>query len=339
ISTSALLAVSLLAIVVRFYIRIAIQKQFSIDDGFIIIALCCLIVAYTLIVMFILPNMYVSWAVKYPDETAGIVLPDNWLEMTFDFHKWAAVVNITLWTGILAIKFSFLFFFRNLISRIRSMTVYWWIVFVFTVGTLGYGISVYIITCPHFYSFAILECNTSAGNHLIFSHAAAQMVLDIIGDVMIVLIPIRIIWIIKVSWMQKIVLAVSLCLTIVIMITTIIRVSGIHHEGLIDFIWALYWSVISVQIGITMAAAAAFRAFFVARREDTPPSSGPRKRWYYEAKKHFWQSSTPKGWRSKLNALPSVDGEEPKQEPFMKELPKIPRAYITGIRTFFNGQG
>ncbi|KAF1345620.1 hypothetical protein EJ07DRAFT_160596 [Lizonia empirigonia] len=49
----------------------------------------------------------------------------------------------------MAVKFSFMFFFKKLIGRLPTLTIYWWIIFAYNVIVLGYGASVYYVVCPY----------------------------------------------------------------------------------------------------------------------------------------------------------------------------------------------
>jgi hypothetical protein len=71
-----------------------------------------------------------------------------------------------------------------------------------------------------------------------------------------------------VKWQQKVALTMSLRLTIFLIIATIVRVSGIRYHGETDTVWESYWNIISAEIGVIMAAATAFRSFFVARSRE-----------------------------------------------------------------------
>ena len=80
----------------------------------------------------------------------GIELPADLLQEVNAFHKWISTVDMLCWAAIMAVKFSFLVLFRRLIQGIKSLVLYWWIVTLFNIGTLGYGASVYFVLCPHF---------------------------------------------------------------------------------------------------------------------------------------------------------------------------------------------
>ena len=72
------------------------------------------------------------------------------IEIAFAYHKNEVIVLSLCWVTIMAAKFSFLFFFKQLIDRIWGLSVYWWCVTIYNVAVLGYGVAVYYLSCPYF---------------------------------------------------------------------------------------------------------------------------------------------------------------------------------------------
>ncbi|KAH8701391.1 hypothetical protein GQ44DRAFT_664913 [Phaeosphaeriaceae sp. PMI808] len=326
ISTSILLALLLLAVVVRFIIRFRVQKQhFFSDDGFLLVALSGLIVAIVIMYREVIDRMYL--VVSLQTGVKGVIPPDNWLEVSHQFHKWVTVCLMLSWCVVMAVKFSFLFFFKRLIDRIQSLCIYWWAVTIYNIGVLGYGVSVYYIGCPYYFDIRELQCASGQYKQLLFNHSTAQMILDLAGDVMILAIPICVIWRLRVQWSQKIALIFSLCLTVFMMVVTIVRVAGLVYHGMVDTIWEIYWMLVSGEVGVFMAAATAFRSFFVARNESRNYNSPHR------VKLFFSDSFVKKFTRKRTETLDSLDCDT---EP---GLPGVPRAHMTGMRTFIDEQG
>lgn len=140
---------------------------------------------------------------------------------------------------------------------------------------------------------------------------------------LVLVLPVAIVWRIRVRPSQKLALLLSLGLTVFMVIITIIRVSGIVYEDKVDTVWEVYWLVLGGEVGISMAAAIAFRSFFVTRNQSksTPPPE----------KYRFFKSATFRRFRRRDPLdLDSTDDHG---------LPGIPGAQITGIRTFINRQG
>lgn len=200
-----LFALALIGVGVRLIFRIAIQRQFAVDDAVLILGACTLIAAFVIMYVEVVDRMYMAVALQLG--TPGVMPPGNppgdmkaVTQLIYDFHTWVTVTLMLSWCSIMAAKFSFLAFFWKLIDRIHGMKIYWWVVFTLQVGILGYGISVYYLACPYFddprackYSSSrfkgwilidSVECSTGKGKRLLLTHSFTQMSLDIFGDLL-----------------------------------------------------------------------------------------------------------------------------------------------------------
>jgi hypothetical protein len=138
----------LISIAARFYVRIRVQKQLSIDDGFLIFGICCLISALGVLLPF-MDTLYLFEALAYRFPT--VQLPPDWKQRTFNMHKMATVALILAWCAIASVKFSFLFLFRKLIDRLPNLMIYWWTVVIFNTVVAVYGAAICVLTCPWYY--------------------------------------------------------------------------------------------------------------------------------------------------------------------------------------------
>ena len=136
---------------------------------------------------------------------------------------------------------------------------------------------------------------------------------------------------------------------------TIIRVSGLKSpQGQLDSLWEDYWNLLSSEVGIIMTAATAFRTLFISRsnggnnRNQGVRSPGTFTRipfswsqWLTENKRYLQQTFNLRAWRSRKSSDPSngPTSGSTDEESGNLELPVIPRAHMTGIRTFIRGQG
>lgn len=149
VSNLVLFVLCLISACARFYIRIHLQKSFSIDDGILLFGIACLICAMG--VLFKLADtMFLIGASEAG--APGLIFPPDFIERSFEFEKLAAVVGILTWCSIVSVKFSYLFLFKKLLSRIRPLVIYWWFVAVFNAIISAYGATVYIAACPVFYN-------------------------------------------------------------------------------------------------------------------------------------------------------------------------------------------
>lgn len=103
--------------------------------------------------------------------------------------------------------------------------------------------------------------------------------------------------------------------------------TGLGYHTTIDVIWVFYWSLVSAEVAIFMAAAVSFRTFFIAHRRKTRSDLTPQE----QARKFFKESLLRRAYRKESDPLDSLD-----QDPFT--LPAIPKAYMTGMRTYMDSR-
>ena len=151
VSTGALFALSFLSVCARFFVRLSVQKEFTLDDVFLAFGTCCLTAA--LIIIYIeLDDMYLAEAVTFmPTNTFTFKFSD--LDRIFRYRKMVTACLMLSWVAVVSVKFSFLALFRRLIDRIPALTKYWWFVVAYNVVVSTYGAVTYIIACPHFSGF------------------------------------------------------------------------------------------------------------------------------------------------------------------------------------------
>lgn len=143
--------------------------------------------------------------------------------------------------------------------------------------------------------------------------------LDILTDVMIIAIPICVLWKVKIVTRQKVLLGGSLCLSICMIIAALIRFSGIGVAGTsIDITWGVFWQFIEGCIAISMVSLTAFRSLFINDGFKLPQKKA----------KPMWSS---REW------IRNRKLREAKKNEIDNNLPAIPSATLTGMRTLIRG--
>ncbi|KAF7951338.1 hypothetical protein EAE96_006654 [Botrytis aclada] len=229
-STLALYILAITAALIRFYIRVRIQKQFAIDDALIIVGILCITASIGLLFNYI-DNLFMTEALILGTSEIYTQLPNDFIQRIYDYSERSTISLMCAW------------------------------------GAIGYGMAIYILACPHYNNPQVLQCGQGAKAQVVINYAVSQMVLDIFSDLTILVIPVRLIWQIKVRWTQKIALGFSLCLTIGMIILTVIRVSGLHAESSFDSAWEVYWLIVAGEVGLILTTGTAFRALFVSRNQ------------------------------------------------------------------------
>ncbi|KAJ5885521.1 hypothetical protein N7495_010031 [Penicillium taxi] len=264
VSISFFLGLALIGVIVRFAIRFRSQKQwFQIDDGLLILATILLLAALIIMYSKVIDSMYLMAGIQ--DEIKGVETPTNVVEISEDFHKWITASLILSWCSISAVKFFFIALFWRLTDRLRAWKIYWWIVFVVNVVAIIFGATVYYVSCPYWGAQA-MYCSSGRYMNRLVRYSAAQITLDIIGDLMILAIPTGLLWKVRINLTQKLAFMSSLCLTIFLVALSITRCAGLIYRGTVDDVWEVFWITMSANLGVFLAAASAFRSFFASQK-------------------------------------------------------------------------
>ena len=95
-----------------------------------------------------LPSMYLVEALI--TDSQSLDLPADFVAQSLLFQKLSDAFLVMTYNVIFAVKFSFLFFFRGLIRRVKTMGVYWWIVAGLTAAVWAFGAIGVFASCPYF---------------------------------------------------------------------------------------------------------------------------------------------------------------------------------------------
>ena len=133
----------------------------------------------------------------------------------------------------------------------------------------------------------------------------------------VISIPIALLWNVKIKPRQKCALLASLCLSIIMVALCVVRIAGMRlpQHNAIDFLWSIFWAQLNGCVAILLISITAFRSLFVV---DGSRNSGEKKP-LNTSREKFWRR------RQASNEKPDMG------------LPMIPRAMLTGMRTFIGG--
>ncbi|KAI9796329.1 MAG: hypothetical protein M1835_004320 [Candelina submexicana] len=237
-----------------------------------------------------------------------------------DHQRFIYSATTLLWTTIFTVKFAYLTFFRRLIKQIRPLIIYWRVIVGITVVSFLICIMSIYVTCTKWG----LEAEVCL--HLVYVRrniglATFGIVLDVGTDLLLVGIPIRLVWSVKIKPRQKLILGIFLCLNLFMVITASVRVSGIKSHGTFDDIWLVLWLHIEACVAVAMISLTAFRSAFVVSQSSRSQRQVAKRAWY----------------SSSVEAVKRSRAQRRHDEEAAQELPKIPSATLTGIRTFIQG--
>lgn len=163
-----------------------------------------------------------------------------------------------------------------------------------------------------------MQCAANSQFQKTLALSSTIISLDILTDILIIAIPIRVLWKVKIVTRQKILLGGSLCLSICMIIAALIRFSGIGVGGnSIDITWGVFWQFIEGCIAVMMISLTAFRSLFTNDGFKLPQRKA----------KPMWSS---REW------LRNRKLREAKKNEIDNNLPTIPSATLTGMRTLIS---
>ena len=326
---------ALLAACGRLYIRLRIQKRrsLSLDDAFLLPAVVGMITVHALSLAQ-MDNMFLVDALTF--DPLHVPFTADTLQRVYDFQVVCAVAQAFSQLTIACVKLSFLFLFRQLISRVPYMRLYWWFTTIFNLAVIAAGIIGAFALCPHYLTFAALTCASGPTAALTRKFGIPQMTLDAVGDLLILVIPVYLIYKIRVDLRQKITLSFSLCLTVFIVAVTVVRPAGLYDGNSLRVVWGAFWMFVSVDVGVALASLTAFRTLFVRRGSAASRSPKHHFDWYQHRRwlrfPWSWRRTTDEGYSHEKRGF-GPEGEKERQ------LPSIPGATLTGMRTFIGRRG
>lgn len=108
-------------------------------------------------------------------------------------------------------------------------------------------------------------------------------------------------------------------------IIAIIRISGLHkNHSATDPVWAVFWHQVEAAVAIITVSITAFRSLLGIKALKSRERKNRERSWFshhqQKIRARYFQKST-------------------QDEPTLGQLPSIPAATLTGIRTFINDNG
>lgn len=130
------------------------------------------------------------------------------------------------------------------------------------------------------------------------------------------MIPVLLLWNVKIKRNPKILLGIFLCLSLCMIIVAMVRISGLRIGGTnIDIQWQIFWHDVEANIAVIMVSVTAVRSLLGLKAVKSREKK--ERVWYSHCRKLLFREEHE-----------NLDGGQ---------LPSIPGATLTGIRTFIRG--
>ncbi|KAE8413509.1 hypothetical protein BDV36DRAFT_28382 [Aspergillus pseudocaelatus] len=256
----AFTAIDTVFVVFRIFVRLAFFRRLYVDDLFVLLAWAIMLTNAVIwqIQGQVLYKLYAISAGQEPYTPA--VLP-----MFESFMRYIAPMTIMFYSGLWAIKFSFMSFFFRLNSKVKSHRLWWYVVMLVVAGVYIASVADIDYKCSlGGMEFIISKCSDLDHVHYQNRTFWANCVGDIVTDILILSIPVLILWNTHISLRKKLILFSVFSATILIMVVAIIRVVVNNSlNSSVDIGWLYFWSFVEMGTGIIIACIASFRQLFV----------------------------------------------------------------------------
>ena len=143
---------AMIAATIRTVIRMRRFHKIAADDWALFFGVLLLIPGTVL--------LFVAVQSNYNSEKKAVDPNANPIELLNDAVHGTQLVlaaDVFLWLTVYAIKFSFLFFFRQLVDRLHGLTIWWWVVFSLLLPMGILNATTNFIACPHLDNYHIGE--------------------------------------------------------------------------------------------------------------------------------------------------------------------------------------
>lgn len=134
------------------------------------------------------------------------------------------------------------------------------------------------------------------------------------------MIPVLLLWKAKIKLRQKTLLGFFLCLSICMIMVALVRISGLRtHQVFLDVQWIIFWNEVEATVATIMVSVTAFRQLLGIK--ELKAREKRDRSWYSYHRRLLFGNS-------KKNSDNEWD---------TGQLPPIPGARLTGIRTLIRG--
>lgn len=145
----ALYGLSIIAAAVHIALKLRNYRRLQTEDFFLFLACGCLTISTALIYRLSSSGFLIAESFAHPDISLTETLPALVKSVSSYQRENYAFLGL-IWGSIFSVKFSFLFFFKQLINRLDRIVTFWKTVMVITIISFLCCIISFLTVCPHF---------------------------------------------------------------------------------------------------------------------------------------------------------------------------------------------
>ncbi|KAF2473677.1 uncharacterized protein BDR25DRAFT_386509 [Lindgomyces ingoldianus] len=268
LSTSyAMIALTSIFAIARIAIRVTRPKALVTEDYLVFIAYI-LFIAMSILYIVVAPTLFRMSEIVSGEATPDVTMIKDDIFIIKVFFANAMIFWIVLWT----VKFSLLALSRRLMMGLNSVYMrLWWGVFGFCVATLIGCIASSFTSCHSMHAwFTPGECISERDVRAQFASLYYAFAVDVISDLMIMFLPIRLIWNLQMPRAQKLSVVALFCTGFVCIFFAIIRIVQIgvkaDNSTTPSTSWLAFWAIIECSIAVIIGCCPAFAALYRTTR-------------------------------------------------------------------------
>ncbi|OJZ92843.1 hypothetical protein ASPFODRAFT_278749 [Aspergillus luchuensis CBS 106.47] len=263
-----MIALSSAVVIARFSLIFWKLRSLQVEDGCILLSWACFL-AMSIAYIIVTPVVY-----KIDAYTDGEIGP--WATMLSDALFMIKVFfanTMLLWGSLWSVKLYFLFLYRRLLQDLPGEMKWWYAVLCFCIVTFIGAIVSNFTSCQSMHAwFTVGECSTHRDAVAEIASLYYSFAVDAISDIMIMVLPLRLVVSLRLPLGQKISVAAVFALGTICVIMAVVRVIQIgtraNNDSTPSSSWLAFWGMIEAGIAVIVGCLPAFAIIY--RRTKNP---------------------------------------------------------------------
>ncbi|KAF2464158.1 uncharacterized protein BDR25DRAFT_272125 [Lindgomyces ingoldianus] len=254
-------AISLVFVAVRLWIRIRVFRRLQLDDPFVIAA-WLLSVANAAIWTAISREIY------FDSDLANSRLeqiPPDFIQRLERLIRGNLSAYLLAYASLWSIKISFIVFFRNFGEKLRNQRIAWYAVLGFCLASFAVCIGTVDYRCLTSKGMKMISvCREPRTTTFEFVTLRLTTALDVLTDFSIILLSTNVLWRIRLRLWTKLALAGIFSLTLFVIAIAIVRIANASSSGKLDLSWLVCWQGIELSAALIIVCIASFRILYTS---------------------------------------------------------------------------
>ncbi|PWY96692.1 hypothetical protein BO94DRAFT_506128 [Aspergillus sclerotioniger CBS 115572] len=257
-----MIALSSAVVMARFSLIVWKLRSLQIEDGCILLAWACFL-AMSIAYIIVTPVIY-----KISAYEAGDIAP--WATMVSDALFMIKVFfanTMLLWGALWSVKLAFLFLYRRLLRDLPGQMKWWYMVMGFCLVTFIGAIVSNFTSCQSMHAwFTVGACDTHRDAVAEIASLYYAFAVDALSDIMIMVLPLRLVVSLHLPLGQKISVAAVFALGTICVVMAVVRVVQIgtraNNDSTPSSSWLAFWGMIEAGIAVIVGSLPAFATVY-----------------------------------------------------------------------------